>query len=547
MACRNDSVTESIIRLLVKYFPDAPNVSFEDGFGKIMIGPTALHEMCENSAVTPNIIQFLIDRAPDSLRVKDWRGRLPLHRLCEDDRFVNDRTSIDILRILLKHHPESIKRKTYRGSLPLHLAVGVRSTDFCRILIDAYPDSVRNANLGDLPIHYLCNNDNVGEKTALRTLKLLLEKNPESIKTANEYERNLPLHCASRVQSPKFCSMLIDVNPESVRIANDEGNLPIHLLCSSEKSKVSTLKLLVEKNPESIRLGNNRGYLPLHFASRVHSPIICKVLIDAYRGSQRISNVNGELPLHLACDQNTLATVEYLLKMYPDAVNHSSGNGYYPIHCAVMSLAKRKDPAAAADIVQFLLNSGVKLQKIRGESLLLWACGQICEDSKAGVQIIKAIYDAHADDNDLASQDKIFVSQKICRLKAESLSHKLLQFCDSESLSEEGLRNLVKEHGLTVPDNSNNISSYSEDSKNELFDERTIRNLISIATDNWGLTALHLACGNKNVTSKIIQLLIDLIPDSVRSETDGGRLPLHVLCTSVVVEEVAMEVLTILL
>ena len=61
-------------------------------------------------------------------------------------------------------------------------------------------------------------------------------------------------------------------------------------------------------------------------------------------------------------------------------------------------------------------------------------------------------------------------------------------------------------------------------------------------------TLLHYACDNKNATLGIIQLLIDAAPDSVRSMTNYGNMPLHHLCCNSKLDETAaIEILKLLI
>jgi ankyrin repeat protein len=60
--------------------------------------------------------------------------------------------------------------------LPIHYAAGNKSSEFCQLLIDAYPESVNIAALGHkLPIHYACLNGR------LDAVQLLFDAYPEAI------------------------------------------------------------------------------------------------------------------------------------------------------------------------------------------------------------------------------------------------------------------------------------------------------------------------------------------------------------------------------
>jgi hypothetical protein len=124
------------------------------------------------------------------------------------------------------------------------------------------------------------------------------------------------------------------------------------------------------------------------------------VLIEAYPGSERISNVNSALPLHCACANNSVATVEYLHKLFPDAINHAARFGYHPIHAAIKYMKHRDNPAAAVDILEFLLDCDTSVRSQTsggGSSLLRFACLLEYNDSniEAALGVIKIIYDTH--------------------------------------------------------------------------------------------------------------------------------------------------------
>jgi ankyrin repeat protein len=97
----------------------------------------------------------------------------------------------------------------------------------------------------------------------------------------------------------------------------------------------------------------------------------------------------------------------------------------------------------------------------------------------------------------------------------------LLLHCKSASLSEEGLLRIIERCEWT-PD--------------------------TVDARRRTPTPLHYACNNKNATLGIIQLLIDAAPDSVRSMTNNGNMPLHILCLSSKVDETAaIEILKLLI
>eukprot|EP00986_Skeletonema_menzelii_P001121 scaffold304_cov80-Skeletonema_menzelii.AAC.15 len=138
---------------------------------------------------------------------------------------------------------------------------------------------------------------------------------------------------------------------------------------------------------------------------------------------------------------------------------------------------------------------------------------------------------------------------------ATLLSRGLLEFCNSESISTEGLHELIERHGLT-PNNHNHVSNYKFfhlACHNGRITEEIIQFLLEYFPDAAGATfkgwsPLHFACYNQHVTFNIIQLLIDAAPASVRSVTNEGVMPLHMLCQNKKMDETtAMQILKLLI
>ena len=138
------------------------------------------------------------------------------------------------------------------------------------------------------------------------------------------------------------------------------------------------------------------------------------------------------------------------------------------------------------------------------------------------------------------------------------LQNELEKYCQSGSLSEEGLRELIeKNHGLTP--NQNRLSEYYffyQACENERVTEGIIRNLheyfpdaISATTEAGGWSLLYHACSNKNATLGFIQFIVDKAPDSVRiRDSDDGMTPLHCLCENEHVDEAtAFDILKLLI
>jgi len=141
---------------------------------------------------------------------------------------------------------------------------------------------------------------------------------------------------------------------------------------------------------------------------------------------------------------------------------------------------------------------------------------------------------------------------------AESLlTSELFDFCSSDSLSEDGLREIIERYGLNDDRHGSDYDFFLEVCANERVTEGIIRYLLeyfpgaaSSTNEDKGspLYFLHFACSNPNATRNIVQLLIDAAPDSVRKENVDGWMPLHCLCRNVDVDKtIAIEILKLLI
>ena len=321
------------------------------------------------------------------------------------------------------------------------------------------------------------------------------------------------------------------------------------------------LMLLIEKGPEAVRHAfAYNGDLPIHYAAIRNSPEFCRVLIAAYPGSEQIPNVISKLSLHYACQYNTVDTVEYLYRQYPDAIDHATTEGLYPMHYAISCTTHRDYPAAAVDIVQFLLDCdpNEKLKQCHGQSLLHYACDEEYNETnvEAGIQMIETIFDAHPEaieDNRITAniqrfhqQVQEFINGEIVYARQAKDHRQITTPDDNGQLPlHRALQNnvrlgsiklLVKGNPSAIRNSDNNfamplhIACESHDSTKVIeyllnLDRRTLR---AVDIDNH--TALHYACrGAKHDT---IALLLKTYAASVSKRNADEKLPIDLLWES---------------
>jgi ankyrin repeat protein len=356
----------------------------------------------------------------------------------------------------------------------------------------------RNPNIDYKFFLAACRNEKVTEGI----IQCLLEYFPEAASATNNNGCSIndndidgwtPLHyaCWNKNITLNIIQLLIDAAPTTVRAVDDKGNVPLHILCANKSVDEiiarEILNLLIEKHPEAVRHATNNGTLPIYFACASRPHEFCRVLIEAYPGSERITGVIGLLPLHYACMYNTVAVVEYLYHLYPDAINHATTNGKYPIHLVIGGLRSRDNPAAAVDVVKFLLDCDPNVLQKHQRRLSLVACLEDNNDSniEARIQFIKVIYDAHP----------------------EAIKHKKIT------------SNIHRYH-QRVQTFINSQLVYSHQARNHR---------LMTTPNEQGQLPLHIALQN-NVRLGSIKLLVKGNPSAIRSFNRSGVIPLHLAC-----------------
>ncbi len=181
LTCRNERVTEGILRYLLEYFPGA-GLFIDEGRN------SSLHFIGTNKNVTLGMVRLLIDAFPASVRNENNKGFMPLHALCLNKN-LNKEIGLDILKLLIEKCPESARHAARNGDLSIHYAAAFQSPEFCRKLIEVYPGSERMTNEnGVLPFHRACVSNTVA------TAKYFYQLYPESISVATNNNGYYPIH-----------------------------------------------------------------------------------------------------------------------------------------------------------------------------------------------------------------------------------------------------------------------------------------------------------------------------------------------------------------
>jgi len=286
-----------------------------------------LHIACKNEGITPSMIKLLLRVWPECAHQQNHYLALPLHILCMDER--DEEVAIDILKLLLKAHPGSVSETDDEGHLPLHFAAYNKSSAFCKVLVDAYPELVKRLNGdGELPFHLACDHGR------LETVEYLFGLYPESLHIRDNREelrgRNQELLAFLSTQL-NYARQAQEVN--FMRTVDRAGSLPLHKAVR-DNAPLGSVKLLVKGNPDAVNVPNGSGMCPLDIAIQYSKVDIVEYLAVLSPDRLNACDVNKNFPLHHACRGGNCEVISYLLKtpLSSASVSERNVDDKLPIH-----------------------------------------------------------------------------------------------------------------------------------------------------------------------------------------------------------------------
>ena len=374
------------------------------------------HEACVNKKVTLEIVQLLHSTWPGALRLRDDNGYFPIHYLCLNKN-LDETASLDILRFMLEVDPTLPRELMGNGCLPIHDAALFKSTAFCKILIDAFPESLRIESDGWLPIHLSCGGK---RDDTSNTIQYMLELDPELI-NAEDNGGYLPIHIAAMKGRTELIELLLKFDSDAASKKTIDGSrlLPLHL--ASYNSNLSSIQVLYDAYPEAILArssggrtpvdlaeGNQpamdflqtqieyaeqsrntafmttvdeNGWLPLHHALKDNASLGSIILLmRSNPAAMQVSDQNGAHPLHIACELSSVKVVKYLVELAGDTLNNVDANKDSPLHYACRG--------GNLGIVKYLLEANVPSVSERNNNNklaihLLFDCGENVLDKES--------------------------------------------------------------------------------------------------------------------------------------------------------------------
>jgi ankyrin repeat protein len=287
------------------------------------------------------LVQMMVCKAPDTVKVKDSQGRLPLA--------LAYRAKKEVYECLVDAWPQGLEIPNEHGSLALHTVLldGVNPTLVCH-LVEKAPGAVKvYDSQGRFPLQLACEHCS---SLTTEAMQALVDVWPESVQE-KDADGNYPLHIAcERYAGKAAIDVLVEAWPEALLIPNAAGNLPLHLLCMLDNLQalgrtvdVALWKSMTERSPESLQMANADAKCPVHLALQMPHDKVADVvkkflcaapetlLLNVENG---LEAVRGTSIMHMACQLPWFTVKEFKVFVAgcPAAVQQTDMDGTLPLH-----------------------------------------------------------------------------------------------------------------------------------------------------------------------------------------------------------------------
>ncbi len=255
------------------------------------------------------------------------------------------------------------------------------------------------------------------------------------------------------------------------------------------------------------------------FNERVTEGIL-RCLLEYFPNAARYIDIAGQLPLHIALGNKnvTLGMVQLLIDAFPESIRREDNDGRMPLHllCAIKNL----DDDFAVETLKLLIEGcpGSVRHVVFGDALPIHFAAEI-----QSPEFCRLLIEAYPGSEQLAAEYGYLPFHLACRHNGVATAKYLYQlYPESINVTDNNGRSPIHYAITGLKDRSN--------PKEVIEVVRFLQSCNPDALSSTGKTPLHIVCFNNNVTLRIVKLLIDAFPDSVRHRENMGRMPLHYLC-----------------
>lgn len=179
---------------------------------------------------------------PNEVYVEDYSDELPIHCVV-----LKKEVPINVIELLIKVYPQSLQQKTkICNRTPLHNSV-IQNHDSTKDIIKLI---IQNFTLGASLVDYLGHTPLHShliycDVPSLETVKILVEAYPDSVRTKDKFHL-YPLHCAAYTGDWDISQYLIELYPQALLEKSNHQNTPRDLAVTFLKPELHE-KLLEEE------------------------------------------------------------------------------------------------------------------------------------------------------------------------------------------------------------------------------------------------------------------------------------------------------------
>ena len=295
-------------------------------------GDTPLHIVCRRKRymyysqnTVEEFVGYFVKERHCDLTIQNNDKELPLHIACQN-------CSLDVVKLVSECN---VELQTVSGDTALHIACKRDIPDLIEYLIKVkHCNPKAHNNDGELPLHIACK-----EHTKLKILKLLCgcDVNTQTLQSGDT-----PLHyaCMHDFCAEEVVKYLVEEKFANLSIQNNNGQLPLHIACSSRNITFKLVELLSNCDAD-FNYRTVTGDTTLHEVCKVGTYYfvdkakVVQFLLEKKHCDPNCQNNDGMTPLHYACKLNARETVLYLLSTgnVEPSVTTKNSDGQTPIMC----------------------------------------------------------------------------------------------------------------------------------------------------------------------------------------------------------------------
>ena len=257
------------LKIMVQYRPELMLNLNSKGIGSAE-RTTVLHCACryEASQYQVDLIEWLLEVQPENASKADFYGATPLHMflrvLCFQAGDEDYASCQKILRLLISTCPESIKILDNSGRLPLDYLQEHTSP------LKYLPYLVENDEEGRA-LHFYFQNGGGNASNSHKTVAWIVKARRDII-TTQDSDGNLPYHLALEAKNtrPQVLYQLLETFPAASCVQNNKRQYPLHL-AAKQFYDPKLVEDMLTVFPDAIETRDHEGWLPFQLAAQNQS------------------------------------------------------------------------------------------------------------------------------------------------------------------------------------------------------------------------------------------------------------------------------------